>query len=274
MSDNKGLKRKLYIIVFEADTFLGKLFDVVLLFAILLSVLAVMLESVESIKDVFGLELYFVEWFFTILFTIEYIIRIYISEKPKKYIFSFFGIIDFLSIIPTYAGFFITGAHSLAVLRSIRLLRVFRVLKMVRYLGEASTLVKALKSSRPKIIVFIGSLFALTVILGTVMYLIEGGENGFTSIPRSIYWAVVTLTTVGYGDIAPGTTLGQIVATVIMILGYGIIAVPTGIVSAEISNQSKKIDDMVKGQTKFCDQCGIEAKSEHSKYCHSCGNAF
>lgn len=272
MTKNKTLKERLYIIVFEADTFMGKVFDVILLWAILLSVLAVMLESVDDIKLYYGDALYIIEWFFTILFTIEYFIRIYISEKPKKYIFSFFGLIDLLSIIPTYAGLFITGIHSLAVIRSIRLLRVFRVLKMVRYLGEASSLMKALRSSRAKIIVFIGSLFAMTVILGTVMYLIEGGENGFTSIPRSIYWAVVTLTTVGYGDIAPGTTLGQIVATVIMILGYGIIAVPTGIVSAEISNQSKKMDAMMNESNKFCDQCGVQSKNHDSKFCHECGN--
>ncbi|MEQ8925038.1 MAG: ion transporter, partial [Fulvivirga sp.] len=232
----QSFKKRLYIIIFEADTFLGKLFDVILLIAILLSVLAVMLESVDHIKSDYGDLLYQIEWGFTILFSMEYIARIYVSERPKKYIFSFFGVIDLLSILPTFIGLFAAGAHSLLIIRSIRLLRVFRVLKMVRYLGEASSLMKALNASRAKIIVFIGAVFSLTVILGTIMYLIEGGENGFTSIPRSIYWAVVTLTTVGYGDIAPGTTLGQIVATAIMILGYGIIAVPTGIVSAEISS--------------------------------------
>lgn len=272
MKQQKSVRQRLYLIVFEADTFMGKLFDVVLLVAILLSVLVVTLESVNDIKLEYGTALYAIEWFFTVLFSVEYLVRIYISEKPRKYIFSFFGLVDLLSILPTYLGLFITGVHSLAVIRSIRLLRVFRVLKMVRYLGEASSLISALRSSRAKIIVFIGSLFSLTVILGTIMYLIEGGENGFTSIPRSIYWAVVTLTTVGYGDIAPGTTLGQVVATVIMILGYGIIAVPTGIVSAEITSQSKKDHELKASKSQFCDQCGTKAKNNDSKFCHHCGN--
>ena len=270
MAKNQTLKERLYIIIFEADTFAGKLFDVVLLVAILLSVLAVMLESVVDIKIHYGSLLYKIEWFFTILFSIEYLARIFISHKPKKYIFSFFGIIDLLSILPTFIGLVVSGAHSLLIIRSIRLLRVFRVLKMVRFLGEASSLMKALRSSRAKIIVFIGGVFCLTVILGTIMYLIEGGENGFTSIPRSIYWAVVTLTTVGYGDIAPGTTLGQIVATVIMILGYGIIAVPTGIVSAEITTQSKKLQE----DETDCSRCGAVGHKVEARYCYQCGESF
>lgn len=265
-------RQQLYIIVFEADTFLGKLFDVVLLIGILLSVLAVMLESVTSIRQEYGEELYILEWVFTILFTVEYLLRIYISHQPKKYIFSFYGIIDLLSVLPTYLSVFIIGAQSFLVIRSIRLLRVFRVLKMVRYLGEASTLMTALRASRAKIIVFIGAVFSLTVILGTIMYIIEGGENGFSSIPKSIYWAVVTLTTVGYGDIAPATTLGQIVATAIMILGYGIIAVPTGIVSAEITQQSQIADNQKRTDVTYCDECGAMAKRADAKYCHNCGN--
>ena len=265
-------RQQLYIIVFEADTFLGKLFDVVLLIGILLSVLAVMLESVTSIRQEYGEELYILEWVFTILFTAEYLLRIYISHQPKKYIFSFYGIIDLLSVLPTYLSVFIIGAQSFLVIRSIRLLRVFRVLKMVRYLGEASTLMTALRASRAKIIVFIGAVFSLTVILGTIMYIIEGGENGFSSIPKSIYWAVVTLTTVGYGDIAPATTLGQIVATAIMILGYGIIAVPTGIVSAEITQQSQIADNQKRTDVTYCDECGAMAKRADAKYCHNCGN--
>lgn len=266
----QSFRKRLYLIIFEADTFLGKLFDVVLLITILLSVITVMLESVAHIKLDYGHELHIIEWVFTILFLLEYIARIYVSEKPKNYIFSFFGLIDLLSILPTFISLFAVGAQSLLVIRIIRLLRVFRVLKMVRYLGEASSLMKALKASRAKIIVFIGAVFSLTVILGTIMYLIEGGENGFTSIPRSIYWAVVTLTTVGYGDIAPGTTLGQIVATAIMILGYGIIAVPTGIVSAEISTQSKKLSNMT--LSSYCDECGTKQKRPEAKYCFNCGN--
>lgn len=265
-------RQQLYIIVFEADTFLGKLFDVVLLIGILLSVLAVMLESVTSIRQEYGEELYILEWVFTILFTAEYLLRIYISHQPKKYIFSFYGIIDLLSVLPTYLSVFIIGAQSFLVIRSIRLLRVFRVLKMVRYLGEASTLMTALRASRAKIIVFIGAVFSLTVILGTIMYMIEGGKNGFSSIPKSIYWAVVTLTTVGYGDIAPATTLGQIVATAIMILGYGIIAVPTGIVSAEITQQSQIADNQKRTDVTYCDECGAMAKRADAKYCHNCGN--
>lgn len=266
------LKERLNIIVFESDTFLGKLFDEVLLVAILLSVIAVMLESVQSLKEEYGQTLYIIEWVFTILFLMEYVLRIYISDDPKKYIFSFYGIIDLLSIIPTFLGLVLTGAHSLLIIRSIRLLRVFRILKMVRYLGEATSLAKALKASRAKIIVFIGALFSLTVILGTLMYLIEGGENGFTSIPRSIYWAIVTLTTVGYGDIAPGTTLGQIVAAAIMVLGYGIIAVPTGIVSAEITSQGKIIQQQEAGA--FCDECGTKKKRAGAKFCTNCGSSL
>ncbi|MEQ8475163.1 ion transporter [Fulvivirga sp.] len=270
MAKNQTLKQRLYIIIFEADTFWGKAFDVVLLVAILLSVLAVMLESVVDIKVNYGELLYTIEWIFTLLFSIEYLARIYVSERPKKYIFSFFGIIDLLSILPTFIGLVVSGAHSLLIIRSIRLLRVFRVLKMVRFLGEASSLMGALRSSRAKIIVFIGGVFCLTVILGTIMYLIEGGENGFTSIPRSIYWAVVTLTTVGYGDIAPATTLGQIVATAIMILGYGIIAVPTGIVSAEITSHSKRMKEQEKG----CARCGAIAHNDEARYCYQCGESM
>lgn len=266
-STETSWKHRLYVIIFEADTPWGKRFDVALLIAILLSVLAVMLESVESIKAEYGEELYIAEWVFTIFFTLEYILRIIITSKPWKYIKSFFGIVDLLSILPTFLGLFLVGAHSLLIIRSIRLLRVFRVLKMVRFLGEASQLTSALKASRAKIIVFIGGVFALTVILGTIMYMIEGGENGFTSIPKSIYWAVVTLTTVGYGDIAPNTALGQGLATFIMILGYGIIAVPTGIVTAEITQHKAQQEP-----SKTCQKCHMEGLSIHANYCMNCGN--
>lgn len=268
MSNSKlNWKERLKIIIFEADTYWGKIFDVALLIAILLSVLAVMLESVSFIKTSYGKELYILEWIFTILFTIEYIARIIVVEKPWRYVRSFFGLIDLLSIIPTYASLFIVGAHSLLVIRSIRLLRVFRVLKMVRFLGEASHLTAALRASRVKITVFIGGVFITVVILGTMMYLIEGGENGFTSIPKSIYWAVVTLTTVGYGDIAPATVLGQGLATLIMILGYGMIAVPTGIVSAEMS-QRKHLppESLMK-----CTSCGDRDHNPNAKFCKTCG---
>lgn len=258
----------MFIIIFGADTPAGKLFDVILLWAILLSVFIVMLESVNDIKVNYGKELFFLEWFFTILFSIEYISRVYTSPKPLKYVFSFFGIIDLLSILPTFLGIIFTGAHSLVVIRSVRLLRVFRVLKMVRYLGEASTLLEAMKASRTKITIFIGTLFLLTVILGTIMYLIEGNDNGFTSIPQSIYWAVVTLTTVGYGDISPHTTLGQIVASIIMVLGYGIIAVPTGIVSAEMNQQKNKMN---KVKAAKCPKCKVADHREAATHCYNCG---
>ncbi len=264
----KSIKDRVFVIIFGADTPAGKLFDVILLWAILLSVFIVMLESVNDIKVSYGKELYLIEWFFTILFSIEYIARIYASPKPLKYIFSFFGIIDLLSILPSFLGLVLTGAHSLMIIRSIRLLRIFRVLKMARFIGEASSLMEALRASRTKITIFIGTLFLLTVVLGTIMYLIEGAENGFTSIPRSIYWAVVTLTTVGYGDISPHTTLGQFVASIVMVLGYGIIAVPTGIVSAEMNSQRNKMN---KVKAAKCPKCNAADHREVATHCYNCG---
>lgn len=261
------MRHRLHEIVFEADTPAGKAFDVVLLIAILLSVLAVMLESVESIRIEYGYALYIAEWIFTVLFTLEYITRIWIVHRPLKYATSFLGIIDLVSVIPTYLSLFIVGAQSLMIIRIIRLLRVFRVFKLARFLGEASHLAAALKASRAKIIVFIGAVFTLVVIAGTLMYLIEGKENGFTSIPKSIYWAVVTLTTVGYGDIAPQTVWGQGLATLIMIMGYGIIAVPTGIVSAEMSR--KYINKPV--STQACPNCGAEGHDSDAIHCKKCG---
>lgn len=261
----KNWKERVHEIIFEADTFLGKLFDVILLVAIVLSVLVVMLESVKEINQNYGELLYTLEWVFTILFTIEYIIRIMVIKKHWKYIFSFYGIVDLLATIPTYLGLFIVGAHSLLVIRSIRLLRVFRIFKLARFLGEASLLVKALKASRMKIAVFIGIILTAVIILGTMMYLIEGGVNGFTSIPRSIYWAIVTLTTVGYGDIAPQTVLGQMVASAVMILGYGIIAVPTGIITSEMIRHKPKVN------TISCQNCGQEGHDDDAEHCKYCG---
>lgn len=265
---NSHIKRKLHTIIFEADTPAGKVFDVGLLIVIVLSVIMVMLESVKSIQIHYEELFNNFEWIFTIIFTIEYVLRIWITGKPWKYIFSFYGLIDLLSIIPTFLGIFFTGTHSLLVIRTLRLLRVFRILKLARFLGEAQNLINALKASRVKIIVFIFSVLSLTVIMGTLMYLIEGGENGFTSIPRSIYWAIVTLTTVGYGDIAPQTVLGQAIASMIMILGYGIIAVPTGIVGAEVainSGDSKQIS------TQACPDCSAEGHDTDAEYCKHCG---
>ena len=237
--NTKGLKKKLYIIIFESDTPKGKAFDIGLLIAILLSMLAVTLESVQSIKAEYGMTIRVFEWIFTILFSIEYILRIYCAPRRLNYITSFYGIVDLVSILPTYLSIFIGGSHYVTIVRGLRLLRIFRILKLTHFLGEAYVLREALRKSLVKIIVFIGTVMVMVFIIGAIMYLVEGPENGFTSIPISIYWAIVTLTTVGYGDIAPQTVAGQTIASIVMILGYGIIAVPTGIVSVELSRAER-----------------------------------
>lgn len=259
-------RKKLYVIIFEADTRAGKWFDILLLWAILLSVVVVMLESVVSISSVYGTELRIIEWAFTFIFSIEYIARIITVGKPLKYIFSFYGIIDLVSILPTFIGIFVSGTHTLSIIRSIRLLRVFRILKLVKFIGEANVLLKALQASKAKIVVFLFAVLSLTFILGTIMYLIESPEAGFTSIPRSIYWAIVTLTTVGYGDIAPQTVLGQTLASLIMIIGYAIIAVPTGIVGAEMAKTNTNTN------TQACPQCSLEGHADNAEYCKFCGS--
>lgn len=261
-------QQKLHEVIYEADTKAGKYFDIILLVAILLSVATVMLESVNSIEVIYGAELRIIEWIFTIIFTLEYMARLISIGKPLKYVFSFYGIIDLISIIPTYLGIFILGSHTLAIIRSIRLLRVFRILKLAQFIGEANVLIKALKASRPKIVVFLFALLSLTFILGTMMYLIETPESGFTSIPRSIYWAIVTLTTVGYGDIAPQTVLGQTLASFIMIIGYAIIAVPTGIVGAEIAKADTH------SNTQACTNCSLEGHDDDAKHCKFCGTSL
>lgn len=264
----KPWQDKIHEIVYEADTPGGRLFDITLLWAILISIAVVMLESVKSIKSVYGSELEILEWAFTILFSIEYVLRIISIQKPFKYILSFYGLVDLLSILPTFLSLFIVGSRSLIVIRSLRLLRVFRILKLVHFISEANTLVKALNASKARIIVFLFAVLSLTFILGTVMYLIEGGttDSGFTSIPRSIYWAIVTLTTVGYGDIAPQTVLGQSIASLIMIIGYAVLAVPTGIVSAEIiKSEGKNIS------TQTCRSCAKEGHDIDATHCKYCG---
>jgi len=261
-------KNKLHEIIYEADTTQGKLFDVILLVAILTSIILVMLESVQSIDTKYHNTLYFGEWIITILFSIEYLLRIIAIRKPRKYIFSFFGMVDFLSTIPFYLSLFFAGSQGLIALRALRLLRVFRILKLARYIGASNKLILALKASKAKIAVFLFFVLIVCIILGTVMYMIEGQENGFTNIPKSIYWAIVTLTTVGFGDIAPQTPLGQLISSIIMILGYGIIAIPTGIVSSEISKNTNKIDS----NTQSCPSCLKDTHKDNAKFCDHCGS--
>jgi len=275
-SSKTNWRTKLHDIIYEADTPSGKLFDVILLITIIASILLVMLESVKSIDSKYHNFLNISEWVITILFSLEYIARIITVKKPAKYIFSFYGIIDLLSTIPKYISLVFGGVHALAALRALRLLRIFRILKLARYLGASNTLVNALKASRAKISVFLFAVVIVAVILGTVMYLIEGEENGFTNIPKSVYWCIVTLTTVGFGDIAPQTPLGQFIASLVMILGYGIIAVPTGIVSAEYASQSdnkkqepEKQDIHLNSQS--CENCLTTGHKDNADYCYNCG---
>jgi len=264
-SKNKNWQEKIHQIIYEADTQSGKLFDIVLLWAILASIVLVMLESVRDLDAKYHTFFNISEWFITILFTIEYILRIISVKQPKKYIFSFYGIIDLLSTIPKYLSLIFGGAHALVALRALRLLRVFRILKLVRFIGATDNLKKALKASKYKIFVFISAVVVICVIIGTVMYLIEGDESGFTNIPKGIYWAIVTLTTVGYGDIAPQSGLGQFIASLVMILGYGIIAIPTGIVTAEFTKQK------ISTNTQACPNCSAEKHKDNAKYCYKCG---
>ena len=268
MEDHKkkpSLRHRLHEVIYEADTPSGKLFDVILLIAILASVVFVMLESVGWIEEKYGDFLNIAEWVITVLFSIEYILRIVSVKKPLNYIFSFYGIIDLLSTIPKYLSLILVGTHNLAALRALRLLRIFRILKLARYVGESNRFLLALRASRAKISVFLYFVVILCIILGTIMYMIEGAENGFTSIPRSVYWAIVTLTTVGYGDIAPGTPLGQLIASIIMILGYAIIAIPTGIVSAEMTRIR------VHNNTQACPSCLKAEHADDAKFCYHCG---
>lgn len=259
-------KQKLYEIIFEADTPSGKLFDVSLLIVILFSVALVVLESVPSISTRYQSLLKILEWIITFIFTVEYILRIAIVKKPFRYIFSFYGIIDFLSVIPTYLSLIIVGSHSLVVIRVLRLLRIFRILKLTRYTNAGRTLARAIWASREKISVFIFFVVILVIIVGTIMYIVEGPEHGFTSIPRGIYWAIVTLTTVGYGDISPETSLGQLFASIVMIMGYAIIAVPTGIVTAEIINPTPLRN------TQVCEQCLCPTHDDDAVFCKKCGS--
>ena len=268
--EKPSCRHRLHEIIYEADTKEGKLFDIVLLIAIIASIIFVMLESVKSFDEKLYEFLNIAEWIITILFSIEYILRIVAIKKPFRYIFSFYGIIDLLSTLPKYLSFVIVGSHNLAALRALRLLRVFRILKLTRYVGASNRLIIALRASKAKIAVFLFFVVIICIILGTIMYMVEGEENGFTSIPRSVYWAIVTLTTVGFGDIAPNTPLGQLIASVIMILGYSIIAIPTGIVGAEMSKMTNDEDT----NTQACPNCLKDHHKENAIYCYNCGSVL
>ncbi|NCC49643.1 MAG: ion transporter [Spartobacteria bacterium] len=263
--DERSLQARMQEIIFEADTPAGKAFDVALIICILLSVLVVMLDSVAAIEQRWGGVLYGFEWGFTLLFTAEYILRLWCVRRPWRYARSFYGVVDLICVVPTYISPFLPGSQFLLVIRILRVLRIFRVLKLVTYVGEVRFLTQALRASRRKIAVFLLTLLILVVLLGSFMYMIEGRENGFDSIPHSIYWAIVTLTTVGYGDISPQTPLGRTLASVIMILGYSIIAVPTGIVTFEMAGQQEELS------TQACPDCGAEGHDPDAVYCKYCG---
>ncbi len=256
------MRERIYKIIFEHDTSAGKAFDVGLIICVLASVLAVILETVKSFYIGHLTFFFYLEWCFTLLFTIELALRIYSTDEKLKYMLSFYGVVDTLSILPTYLAVLVPGAQAFLIVRIFRLLRIFRILKLSNYISAGTNLSQAMKSSRPKIIVFILFVVSLVTLVGATIYFIEGGENGFTSIPKSIYWAIVTMTTVGYGDIAPATTLGQILSAVLMIVGYGVIAVPTGIISTEMAKL-----DSDKGS---CPQCEANAQLNHN-FCSACG---
>lgn len=284
-----SLRDRLYVIIFEHETPAGRAFDVVLIVAILTSVVAVMLDSVAEINREYGEFLAAAEWFFTIIFTVEYLLRLYAAQSARGYALSFFGIVDLLAILPTYLSIIFPPGRFLLTIRVLRVLRIFRVLKLVRFVGEASILRKALMASSRKILVFLLTVFTIVITVGSLMYIVEGREAGFTSIPRSIYWAIVTLTTVGYGDIAPQSTLGQTLAAILMVTGYGIIAVPTGIVTVELGREAARLsaeenrtgspaessrnggDEEASNRDEKCPSCGGGPHDEDAEYCKYCG---
>ncbi|HXV27803.1 MAG TPA: ion transporter [bacterium] len=259
-------KKKLHTVIFEAETPGGKAFDVGLLIAIVTSVLVVVIETVNGVHTKYGDFLWRVEWGFTALFTVEYILRLLCVADPKRYARSFFGIVDLLAVLPTYLSLFVGGTQSFLVIRAVRLLRIFRVLKLARFSTETEILAQAIRASRRKIIVFVGAVITIVVIMGAAMYLIEGPARGFADIPSGMYWAIVTMTTVGYGDIVPHTVLGKIIASVIMIMGYGLIAVPTGIVSVELAHATK-----LSVSTETCPHCQKEGHDVDALFCRFCG---
>lgn len=263
MSDLRERTRR---VIFEHDTAAGRGFDIALIAAIITSVVIVMIDSVPGVSQETRNDLLKAEWVFTALFTVEYVLRIWSSDARRKYVLSFFGAVDLFAILPTYIELLVPGSRFLAVIRVLRVLRVFRILKLMHFVGEASTLGRALRASRYKITVFVFTVFAIVVIVGSLMYIIEGAESGFTSIPESIYWAIVTLTTVGYGDIAPITPLGRLLAVMLMITGYGIIAVPTGIVTVELERATR-----TDSKWRTCVNCGRATHAEDAQFCAGCG---
>ena len=259
-----GWRKKLYEIVFEAETLAGKIFDIIVIWLIAVSVLVVMLESVRSVRAHFGYGLFIAEWFFTILFSVEYVLRLVSVRRPLRYVLSFYGLIDLLAIVPTYISLFIPGTQYLLTIRILRLLRIFRIMKLTEYITEGKVITGALRASRRKISVFLVAVLTIVTVFGSLIYVIEGEDNGFTSIPTSIYWAIVTLTTVGYGDISPQTPLGKALASLIMILGYAIIAVPTGIVTAELTRSNKEYS------TQRCPNCHSQDHDADAVFCKHC----
>jgi len=276
--DLPAWREKIHEIIFEADTPLGKFFDILLIIIILLSVTAVMLDSMTNIHKNYGDLLRMAEWGFTCLFAVEYILRLISVRKPLMYATSFLGVIDILSILPSFIALLYPGAETLLVVRILRVLRIFRIFKLAEYLGEANALVLALKGSQKKISIFLYTVFIFVVIFGSVMYLVEGEDNGFTSIPRSIYWAIITLTTVGYGDLVPRTDIGQMIAATVMILGYAIIAVPTGIYSAELAKVASKgvVNDFksIEITRIACENCGEDGHDADAEFCKYCGSTL
>lgn len=262
-------RRRVHVIIYESDTRAGRFFDISLIGAIVLSIFVLMIESIHGVKDGWHTTLKILEWVFTGVFTVEYLLRLSAVKNPLRYATSFFGIVDLASVLPTWLSIFYPGAHYFLALRVLRLLRIFRILKLSTYISQAEVLRKAMAESRQKIIVFLITVATLVVIVGTLMYVVEGQKNGFTSIPRGMYWAVVTLTTVGYGDISPHTTLGQVLASFVMIMGYGIIAVPTGIVTAQLAHIKAK---PVSGQA--CPSCSLQGHDVDAKYCKFCGSTL
>lgn len=262
-------RRRLHEIIFEADTPAGRAFDVGLLVAILVSAVVVVLESVHNLRTAYGPVFLAIEWIITGLFTIEYVLRLSCVSRPQRYATSFFGVVDLMAVLPTYLGLLIPGTHYLLVVRALRLLRVFRILKLVEFLSEARQLEEALRASRRKVGVFLFTVLTLVLIVGALMYVVEGEEHGFVNIPTSIYWAIVTLTTVGYGDLAPHTAVGKVLASVVMLLGYGVLAVPTGIVTVELAKAAR-----APISTQACPACGRDGHDSDAVHCKYCGAAL